>query len=160
MSGAFGDHLPEVAGAHAVAGFRRDGEGERRRTQHARALAGNGSGPAQRGPRDFGRLAHADEQHPLRRAGGGVEQQRLVALPLEVAARECPGQHAPRGPVELGERGGQVAPRGERHREQRGLDLGKALCADGAVHVKCSIMASPNAEVETGVAPERWRARS
>src|SRR5207249_11699523 len=68
---------------------------------------------------DLARLPQADEQDSLRLGAGRVEQRRLVALSLEVAARNDAPHDTARRAVQIGEGRGKHAPLPERSEERR-----------------------------------------
>src|SRR5207245_4201976 len=109
----------------AVAPLGGDGEGELLGPEPARPLGRDGGGAPDGGPGDFPRLPQADQQDALRLGTARVEERGLVALSLEVAARDGARHDASRPTVEVGERGGNGAPLREGDGEERRVDLGK-----------------------------------
>src|SRR5207244_3660195 len=73
----------------------------------------------------------------------GVQQRRLVALALEVTARDgAPDRFAQRA-VQVGERRRYRAALGEGHGEERGGDLGEGGGDDRAGHLKHARLCTP-----------------
>ena len=146
------EDLGQLGGAEAAAGFFGDAHGKRSGPEAAGAASGNGARASDRAARDLGRLPRPDEQDSFRLAGA-VDEERLVLLSFVIAGRD--------GPFETGILEWRDAcSRGDDHGQEGCLDIQERLGRDDSLHDKCSMMASPKAEVETSVAPGSWRARS
>jgi hypothetical protein len=136
---ALGHRLRRVAGGDAVRdelGVVQDG-GEPRHPELLRLLGRRAGGAAQ--PLQVQRvlLADPDHQHALGRegAGGGVEQQRLPLLTLEVAPRDHPRDLPVQPLVHLGDRADQlVLALEDLDHQERGLELGAVGLDDSDFH--------------------------
>jgi hypothetical protein len=148
-----------IADREAITRFGGNGERKAARAQRARPLRRDARRTPDRVAGDLARFAHTDEQQAARFTGA-VGEQHLIPFSLEIPARQRPAQGAPGRLVERSQGWREVAAGGDRDRQQGGLEVRERRGDQGAVHARCAMIASANADVETVVAPGIWRARS